>query len=73
MFIKKMQINSPFTLNDSAVIVWLASTFTALDMNLFIGAITGVVGLGIQLYFKIQQNRRDQEKHDWEKNQNKKL
>lgn len=53
-----------FNYNDLAVLTLATTTFTVMDLNVFIGAITGLAGLGIQLYFKIQQNRREQERHD---------
>lgn len=67
-----MTFNPNIQPGDAAVITFLATTFTVADMNLWIGAITAISGLGIQLYFKIQQNRRENEKHGWDKKQNQK-
>lgn len=50
--------------NDLAILTLATTTFTVIDINVVIGALTGLTGLGIQLYFKLQQNRREQEKHD---------
>lgn len=56
--------------NDLAILTLATTTFTVIDINVVIGALTGLTGLGIQLYFKMQQNRREQEKHDKDMNEN---
>jgi len=66
-----MNFNPNIQPGDAAILTFMATIFTVADMNLVIGALTALSGLGIQLYFKIQQNRRESEKHDWQKkNQN---
>lgn len=54
--------------NDLAILTLATTTFTVIDINVVIGALTGLTGLGIQLYFKLQQNRREQQKHDKDMN-----
>ncbi len=60
-------------LNDCAIVTYIATIFTVADYNMVIGSMVGLAGLGIQLYFKLAQDKREREKHEWEKNQNKDL
>lgn len=59
-------------LNDLSVFTLSITTLTVANINLVVGIFTGLAGLGIQLYFKMEQNRRDRERHEWERNNNKK-
>lgn len=65
-----MNLNTSFQPNDAAVITWAATTLATLDINVVIGAVTGLTGLLIQFYFKRQQDKREQERHDWQKKNN---
>jgi len=57
--------------SDAAIFMWSITTLTVAQMNVLVAAVTGIAGLSIQLYFKRQQNKREQEEHDWKKkNQN---
>lgn len=58
-------------LNDLSVVVLGVTTITVANINLIVGIFTGLAGLGIQLYFKMEQNKREREKHEWERNNNK--
>lgn len=66
-------LNMELNLNDCAIVTYLATFITVADFNMVIGAFVGIAGLGIQLYFKLAQDKREREKHEWEKNQNKEL
>ncbi len=68
--LKRMNVFG-FTNADLAVVAWSFTTISVTQLNLILGAFTGIAGLGIQLYFKLQQNKRDAEKHEWEKNEHK--
>jgi hypothetical protein len=63
MFTKAMNFFN-INYNDLAILTLATTTFTVIDINVVIGALTGLTGLGIQLYFKMQQNRREQERHN---------
>lgn len=59
-------------LNDTAVFVLGITAITVSNINLIVGIFTAIAGLAIQLYFKIEQNKRDRDRFDWEKKKHKK-
>lgn len=64
---------------NAAVLTWFVTAITTAQINMVVGICTSIIGLGIQLYFKIQKERRDRERemreieqHEWDKAQKRK-
>jgi MFS superfamily sulfate permease-like transporter len=68
-----MNIGSINELNDKAILVMSATAITVTQINLIVGIFTAIAGLAIQLYFKVEQNKREKERHEWERKNNKKF
>ena len=68
-----MNIGQINELNDKAILIMSATAITVTQINLIVGIFTAIAGLAIQLYFKIEQNKREKERHEWERKNNKKF
>lgn len=68
MNIEKIILSVFFTLNDAAIATLLITAITAANLNIYVGIFTGLAGLFIQFYFKLKQDKREQERSEREKN-----